>query len=97
MNEITSVRGNRPDCDPRPSKQTSVTLDFYQDKEGHWVALLSCGHTQHLRHDPPWQSRQWVIDEKQRLVRIGQPFVCGWCTKAANTAQDNNSFAVKTD
>ncbi|MBG4647725.1 DUF3565 domain-containing protein, partial [Pseudomonas aeruginosa] len=24
-------------------------IDFHQDEEGHWVAVLSCGHTQHLR------------------------------------------------
>ncbi|EPN68410.1 hypothetical protein A245_03798, partial [Pseudomonas syringae pv. actinidiae ICMP 19096] len=28
--------------------------------------LLSCGHTQHLRHQPPWQSRAWVLDPVQR-------------------------------
>ncbi|MFB8831117.1 DUF3565 domain-containing protein [Azotobacter sp. CWF10] len=24
------------------------------------MAVLSCGHTQHLRHQPPWQNRPWV-------------------------------------
>nr|WP_312601777.1 MULTISPECIES: DUF3565 domain-containing protein [Pseudomonas] len=82
MNERSSVRGNRPDCDPPPSKQTSVILDFYQDEEGHWVVLLNCGHSQHLRHDPPWQTRTWVTDEAQRLKHIGQSFPCGWCAKS---------------
>ncbi|WP_256214795.1 DUF3565 domain-containing protein [Pseudomonas sp. RL] len=57
-------------------------LGFRQDDEGHWVALLSCGHTQHLRHSPPWQSRAWVLDADSRARRIGQPFDCGWCRQA---------------
>jgi len=27
-----------------------------------WVADLACGHTQHVRHDPPWQNRTWVCN-----------------------------------
>ncbi|MET0349673.1 MAG: DUF3565 domain-containing protein, partial [Rhizobacter sp.] len=34
---------------------------FHQDDEQHWVAQLACGHNQHVRHDPPWQLRPWVI------------------------------------
>ncbi|WP_410524839.1 DUF3565 domain-containing protein [Pseudomonas sp. DTU_2021_1001937_2_SI_NGA_ILE_001] len=52
-----------------------------QDEEGHWVAILSCGHTQHLRHQPPWQSRAWVLDPGQRAKKIGLPFHCGWCAQ----------------
>jgi hypothetical protein len=33
------------------------------------VAELSCGHTQHLRHQPPWQSRAWVLDPAQRMKK----------------------------
>ena len=58
-----------------------VLLGFHRDDEGHWVAELSCGHTQHLRHLPPWQNRQWVTDPAQRQRRIGQPFACGWCAR----------------
>ena len=54
---------------------------FHQDEDGHWVAELSCGHTQHLRHQPPWQSRAWVLDPAQRIEKIGQPFDCGWCAQ----------------
>jgi hypothetical protein len=28
-------------------------IKFYQDEEQHWVAGLDCGHSQHVRHDPP--------------------------------------------
>ncbi|MBB4865848.1 hypothetical protein HNP46_004749 [Pseudomonas nitritireducens] len=45
------------------------------------MAVLSCGHTQHLRHQPPWQSRPWVLDPQQRKAQIGRWFPCGWCAK----------------
>jgi hypothetical protein len=61
-------------------KVPTVRLEAWrQDDEGHWVAVLSCGHTQHQRHQPPWQSRPWVQDPAQRQARLGSPFVCGWC------------------
>ncbi len=34
---------------------------YHQDEAGHWVAELECGHNQHVHHDPPWQSRPWVV------------------------------------
>lgn len=36
-------------------------LSFHQDELDDWVADLECGHTQHVRHNPPWQERLWVI------------------------------------
>ncbi|MFK7701207.1 DUF3565 domain-containing protein [Pseudomonas caspiana] len=53
------------------------------------MAILSCGHTQHLRHQPPWQSRAWVLDPQQRLQKIGEGFHCGWCAQAPD--EDNLS------
>ena len=64
-------------------------LDFRQDEDGHWVAMLSCGHTQHLRHQPPWQDRAWVLDPARREAQRGQPFVCGWCLRSE--AQDKQT------
>jgi len=31
---------------------------FYQDEEMDMVAELECGHSQHMRHNSPWQGRQ---------------------------------------
>jgi hypothetical protein len=59
-----------------------TVVDFRQDEEGHWIAMLSCGHTQHLRHQPPWQSRAWVNDPEQRRAMTGQSFRCGWCAQS---------------
>ncbi|MHC8301722.1 DUF3565 domain-containing protein [Pseudomonas sp. ZS1P83] len=73
--------------DRRAAAQDSTVTGFHQDEDGHWVAELSCGHTQHLRHQPPWQSRAWVLSPAQRIEKIGQPFDCGWC--AQGSVSDN--------
>ncbi|HET8633943.1 MAG TPA: DUF3565 domain-containing protein [Gemmatimonadales bacterium] len=52
---------------------------FHQDGEGDWVAELECGHTQHVRHDPPWQVREWVTTREGRAARVGTGMECGWC------------------
>ena len=52
---------------------------FHQDDEGDWVAELECGHTQHVRHDPPWQVREWVVTEAGRAKKVGTGWECGWC------------------
>ena len=46
-------------------------VGFHLDDENHWVANLSCGHTQHVRHDPPWQNRPWVLTEQGRKEKLG--------------------------
>ncbi|MEN0105335.1 MAG: DUF3565 domain-containing protein [Pseudomonas sp.] len=72
-------------------------LGFAQDEEGHWVAVLSCGHTQHLRHQPPWQNRDWVQDPTQRQEKIGQPFTCGWCTQGQEPPGSNGQQDAQQD
>lgn len=54
-------------------------VGYHQDEEGHWVADLECGHAQHVRHDPPWQLRPWVITEEGRRTRLGVPLNCLEC------------------
>ena len=39
---------------------------FHLDDDNHWVADLSCGHTQHVRHNTPWQQREWVLSDNGR-------------------------------
>ena len=55
---------------------------FHQDEERHWVAELECGHRQHVRHDPPWQLRPWVLTEEGRASRLGVPLDCVICDRA---------------
>jgi hypothetical protein len=53
---------------------------FHRDDEGQWVAELECGHTQHVRHDPPWQVREWVTTPEGREGRLGTTLHCVLCT-----------------
>ncbi len=55
---------------------------FHQDEEGHWVAELACGHGYHVRHDPPWQNRPWVLSEEGRTAMLGTPLACRKCLDA---------------
>jgi hypothetical protein len=71
---------------PQAPSPHAIITGFHHDLDGHWVVELSCGHTQHLRHDPPWQSRAWVLDPAQRLSKIGQSFHCGWCATSPDNA-----------
>jgi tellurite methyltransferase len=52
---------------------------FHQDDAADWVAALSCGHTQHMRHRPPWENRAWITDEAGRAARVGAEIDCPLC------------------
>jgi hypothetical protein len=52
---------------------------FHIDEEGDWVADLACGHGQHVRHDPPWQVREWVTTPEGRASRLGVELDCLLC------------------
>ncbi|MEO8295588.1 MAG: DUF3565 domain-containing protein [Gemmatimonadota bacterium] len=52
---------------------------FHQDEQGVWVAELECGHQQHVRHDPPWQVRPWVLEPSTRQGRVGTILPCSIC------------------
>lgn len=52
---------------------------FRQDDEGHWVAVLACGHTRHMRHRPPFQERPWVLTPEGRAGKLGVEVACRKC------------------
>jgi len=54
-------------------------IGFHQDEFDDWVADLECGHTQHVRHQPPWQERPWVITAAGRTKHLGQTLSCKKC------------------
>lgn len=62
-------------------------VGFHQDAEQHWVADLECGHTQHVRHDPPWQNRPWVLKEESRREYLGVMLNCVVCDREAAGGQ----------
>ncbi|MEZ5483117.1 MAG: DUF3565 domain-containing protein [Porticoccaceae bacterium] len=54
--------------------------NYHLDEEQYWVAELSCGHFQHLRHDPPWTSAPWVLTPKGRSrEKLGFELDCKKC------------------
>ena len=54
-------------------------IDFAQDEAGDWVAHLACGHRQHVRHQPPWINRPWVLTEAGRAEKVGICLNCKQC------------------
>ena len=54
-------------------------VGFHLDEENHWVAELACGHGQHVRHDPAWENRAWVLTEQGRKEKLGVSLECKKC------------------
>jgi tellurite resistance-related uncharacterized protein len=58
------------------------TIDgFHQDDVGDWVAELSCLHGQHVRHQPPFQERAWVLTTDGRAGKVGAELECPLCDR----------------
>lgn len=55
---------------------------FRQDEGGTWVADLSCLHSQHIRHQPPFRLAPWVLDDAERAARVGAAIECPLCDRA---------------
>lgn len=55
-------------------------IGFAPDEGGVWVAKLECGHGQHVRHNPPWQLRPWVLTEQGRNEHLGVALACVKCS-----------------
>jgi len=54
---------------------------FRTDDQGDWVALLDCGHPQHVRHNPPFTNRPWIVTEEGRDSRLGKVLDCVRCER----------------
>lgn len=54
-------------------------MGFGKDEEGDWFARLSCGHTRHVRHNPPWFNRPWVETAAGRAQYLGSELNCKKC------------------
>jgi hypothetical protein len=54
-------------------------VGFHQDEHLDWVAELECGHQQHVRHNPPWITREWVTTAQGRSEHIGHELLCLQC------------------
>jgi len=54
-------------------------IGYDQDELGDWRAILACGHRQHVRHNPPFVNRPWVLTEEGRRRFLGAPLDCVRC------------------
>jgi hypothetical protein len=52
---------------------------YHKDEENDWVAELLCGHFQHVRHNPPFINRPWVVTEAGRNSMLGYELNCLKC------------------
>jgi tellurite methyltransferase len=55
---------------------------FHRDDDGDWVAELSCLHSQHIRHEPPFREAAWIEDAAERSRRVGELLDCPLCDRA---------------
>jgi tellurite resistance-related uncharacterized protein len=55
--------------------------DFGVDQHGDPFACLSCGHRQHVRHNPPFTNRPWVTTEAGRRSKLGEMLDCVRCDR----------------
>lgn len=61
---------------------------FYEDIEGYFVAMLECGHEQHVRHKPPLVERPWVLTPQGRAAKIGVEIECRACDAISDGAHE---------
>jgi hypothetical protein len=58
-------------------------VGFHLDSANDWVAELACGHDQHVRHNPPWTNRPWVVTAEGRGSKLGAVLDCKKCDAGA--------------
>ena len=63
---------------------------YHQDEFDDWVAELACGHNQHVRHNPPWIERPWVMTEQGRMQYVGRLLACKKCNEDAPQDEQPN-------
>ncbi|GAA3925269.1 DUF3565 domain-containing protein [Litoribacillus peritrichatus] len=56
-------------------------IGYHQDEQGDWVAELACFHGQHVRHQPPFINRPWVVNEAGRQSMLGHRLNCVRCDR----------------
>lgn len=63
--------------DPKPPERPII--GFMPGESGEWIALLACGHRQHMRHKPPLMNRPWLATEEGRNAHVGDVLRCAHC------------------
>ena len=76
------MHATNPRVAPYPGQVERSAVGFVQDDDGDWVVELDCFHRQHVRHNPPFRSAAWVLDEASRAEHVGTAFDCASCDRA---------------
>lgn len=56
---------------------------YHKDEFDDWVAELECHHGQHVRHNPPFINRPWVVNLNGRKNNLGKTLNCVKCDENA--------------
>lgn len=59
------------------------------------MADLACGHTRHVRHNPPWINRPWVTSADGRKSVLGKRVTCKTCAEEAGETVPPGSTAME--
>ncbi len=71
------------------------TIESLRRESEHAVVLrLGCGHTRHVRHNPPLSDHPWVVDQAASAEKVGQAIECGACVQRRLPAEA--AFVRKT-
>ncbi len=54
-------------------------VGYHKDEFDDWVAELDCHHGQHVRHNPPFIDRPWVVNLEGRNKNLGKTLNCVKC------------------
>lgn len=73
---------------PAPATMKRKIVDFHLDEFNDWVADLDCGHGQHVRHNPPFTNRPWVIEADLRQQKVGIELNCLKCEQQVAPIHD---------
>mgnify|MGYP006412417095 CR=1 FL=1 len=65
---------------------------YHTDEDSDWLAELACGHYQHVRHDPPWVNRPWVVTTEGREGMLGKMLMCQKCEQGAPRDDEAECF-----
>lgn len=72
-----------------------IIIGFHTDEEHHWVAKLQCGHFQHVRHQPPFINRPWVLKKATRDKMLGESLNCKKCDNKAGVDFDVSTYSYQ--
>jgi hypothetical protein len=60
-------------------------VDYGTDQAGEPIAVLDCGHPQHIRDNPPFINRPWIHTEQNRGGMLGTVLECMRCEEEPRT------------